>query len=171
MTPARTLAAAAAAAAALTLALPSPAGAEPVRLQDGGLVLFTDLGGGGALAGSKSDASDAAIGELELGAGWALAQGFRPEAAILVGLAPSALLGIRPGLRYELPGNPFFVRGALDFAAPGGSWRMRWLLGGAGAELRFTDLVGAFAAADLGIPIASKAGFALLVRAGVSFRL
>jgi hypothetical protein len=48
---------------------------------------------------------------------------------------------------------------------------MRWVLGGGAAEIRLTDLLGLWAGADVGIPVASKAGFAFLIRGGVSFRL
>jgi hypothetical protein len=65
---------------------------------------------------------------------------------------------------------PFFLRGAFDFAAPRASWRFRWVLAGAGAEVRFTDVLAAYAEADLGIPLASKAGFGVALRAGMSFR-
>jgi len=150
---------------ALALAAPRPAWAEGPTP-----VFFGGLGGGGAAAGSRSDASRGGLFEAELGAGLELAAGLRPEAALVVGLAPRAFLGLRPGLRWALDGLPFHLRGALDFAAPGGSWRLRWLLGGAGAEVRITDQLGLYAEADLGLPIASKAGVAFLLRAGATFR-
>lgn len=134
------------------------------------LAFFGGLGGGGSAAGSPGDATRGGLFEAELGAGLELAAGLRPEAALVVGLAPRAFLGMRPGLRWALDGLPFHLRGALDFAAPGGSWRLRWLLGGAGSEVRITDQLGLYGEADLGLPIASKAGVAFLLRAGATFR-
>lgn len=152
-----------------TLALPAAAqGRRPGPI---GLSGFADLGGGGGIAGNAGDATHGGIFEAEVGAGYDLGQGLRPEIALFAGLAPSAYLGLRPGLRYTLLDMPFFLRCALDFAAPGGSWRMRDVLVGGGAELRITDLLSVFGEADLGIPVASKAGFPVLLRAGVGFRL
>ncbi len=135
-----------------------------------GLTVFGGLGGGGAVSGSESDATRGGIFEAEAGAGLELSGGLRPEVALTLGLSPRSSLGLRPGVRWALEGLPFHARGALDFAAPGGSWRLRWLLVGGGAEVRVTDQLGLFAEADLGIPIASKAGLAFLFRAGTSFR-
>jgi hypothetical protein len=162
--------------ALLSLALALAGAAPPAAAQAGspgpvGLSAFADLGGGGAAAGSRSDATRSGIFEAEAGAGYDLGQGLRPEGALVLGLAPTGYLGVRPGLRYLLPDMPFSFRAALDFAAPHGSWKMRWLLGGAAAEIRITGLVGLFAGADLGIPVGSQAGFAFLLRAGASFRL
>jgi len=154
-------------AAIALLARPAAAAPPPSTT---GIAAFATLGGGGAVAGSDHDASKGGIFEAEVGAGFELPQGFRPEAALVFGLAPRTYLGLRPGLRYTLEKLPFFVRGALDFAAPGGTWRMRWVLGGVGADLRITDALGAFAEADAGIPVASKAGFAFLFRGGAQFR-
>ena len=156
-------------AALVLVALPAVAqGRHPGPI---GLAGFADLGAGGAVAGSKADATGGGMFEAEAGVGYDLGQGFRPELGLLAGLAPSAYLGLRPGMRYLLPDMPFYFRLALDFAAPGGSWRMRGVLGGAGAELRLTDLFSIFGEADVGIPVASKAGFPFLLRAGVGFRL
>ena len=165
MSPARI----AAALALVALALPA-AGQSPGPGREGPSA-FADLGGGGAVSGSRGDATSGGVFEAEVGAGYDLGQGLRPELGLLVGLAPTGYLGLRPGLRYTLDRLPFSFRGALDFAAPHGSWRMRFLLAGAATEVRFTDLLGVFAEADLGIPVASKAGLAFLVRAGVSVRL
>lgn len=165
VTPARM----AAALALVALALPA-AGQSPAPGRQGPSA-FADLGGGGAVSGSRGDATSGGVFEAEVGAGYDLGQGLRPELGLLVGLAPTGYLGLRPGLRYTLDQLPFSFRGALDFAAPHGSWRMRFLLAGAATEVRFTDLLGVFAQADLGIPVASKAGLAFLVRAGVSVRL
>jgi hypothetical protein len=156
----------------LALALPALAsGAEPARAGPLGVTAFGSLEGGGAVAGSDSDASRGGLFGAEVGAGYELPQGFRPELALALNLSPRSSLSVRPGLRYFLEGYPFFARAALDFASPRSSWRMRWVLAGAGAELRLTDVLGAFAEADLGIPLASKAGLGFLFRGGVSFRL
>lgn len=152
--------------AALALSAPATASAAGPS----GLTLFGGLGGGGAVSGSRSDATVGGIFEAEAGAGLELAGGLRPEVALTIGLAPRSFLGLRPGVRWALEGLPFYARAALDFAAPGGSWRLRWLLAGAGAQVNVTDQLGLFAEADLGIPIASKAGLAFLFRAGAAFR-
>jgi len=135
-----------------------------------GLTAFVTLGGGGAAGGSTGDGSRTGILAAELGAGWDLGGGWRPEAALLLGLAPDTYLGLRPGVRYSLQSMPFFFRGALDFANPSSSWRMRWILAGAGAELRITDQLSVYGEADAGIPVASKAGFLIELRGGASFR-
>lgn len=165
MTPPRAL-------AILVIALPAlSASAEPARPGPLGVAAFASLEGGGAVAGSDSDASRGGLFGAEVGAGYELPQGFRPELALALNLSPRTSLSVRPGLRYFLEGYPFFLRGALDFASPRSSWRMRWVLAGAGAEVRLTDVLGGFAEADVGIPLASKAGLGFLFRAGVSFRL
>lgn len=154
--------------AAIALAAPPAAAAPPPSMT--GIAAFASLGGGGAVAGSDQDATKGGIFEAEVGAGFELPQGFRPEVALLFGFAPRTYVGLRPGLRYTLEKLPFYVRGALDFAAPRGTWRMRWVLGGVGADLRITDAIGVFGEADAGIPVASKAGFAFLFRGGAQFR-
>lgn len=160
-------------AAILAIALPSlPALAQSsAPPPPAGLTVFASLGGGGAASGSVGDGSNSGILAAELGAGWELPGGWRPEAALLVGLAPRTYVGLRPGVRYALQGMPFFFRAALDFANPRSSWRMRWVLGGAGAELRITDQLSLYGEADAGIPIASKAGFLFELRGGAAFRL
>lgn len=159
----------------LAIAIALSALALPAAGQSGGagplgVSAFADLGGGGAIGGNRLDATSGGIFEAELGAGVEVGMGFRPELAIVVGLAPTGFLGLRPGVRYVLERLPFSFRGAIDFAAPRGSWRTRFLLAGGAAEIRFTDVIGAFAEADLGIPVASKAGFAVLIRAGAAVR-
>jgi hypothetical protein len=159
------LIAALAGAAALAL------GPTPARAQATGFSAAASLGGGGSIAGSHGDAAAGGIFTAELGAGYDLGQGYRPELSLLVGLSPVSYLGLRPGLSYDLAGMPFHLTGGLDFAAPHGSWRLRWLLGGAGAEVRFTDQLGLFAEALAGVPLASQAGLLVELRAGVRFRL
>jgi hypothetical protein len=160
-------------AAILAIALSAvPAAAQSTAPATGptGLTAFVSLGGGGAASGSVGDGSKSGILAAELGAGWDLPGGWRPEAALLLGLAPDTYLGLRPGVRYSLQSMPFFFRGALDFANPRSSWRMRWILAGAGAELRITDQLSIYGEADLGIPVASKAGFLVELRGGAAFR-
>jgi len=159
-------------AAILAIALFSlPAAAQAVAPGTGsGLTGFASLGGGGAASGSVGDGSNTGILAAELGAGWDLGGGWRPEAALLVGLAPRTYLGLRPGVRYSLQDMPFFFRGALDFANPRSSWRMRWVLAGAGAELRITDQLSLYGEADAGVPVSSKAGFLFELRGGAAFR-
>jgi hypothetical protein len=141
----------------------APAAEAPV-----GLVVTAGLGGGGT-PGRGSDSSHGLF-ELELGAGFELAAGLRPEAAFVLGLAPSGHVGLRAGLRYSFPDLPLFVRGAFDWSSllRAGAWR--WLLLGAGTELQLTDVLGGFAEADVGLPPGRDIGFGFLVRAGVSFR-
>jgi hypothetical protein len=150
--------------AALALA-PSQA-----RAQATGFSASASLGGGGSIAGSRSDAASGGIFAAELGGGYDLGQ-LRPELSLLVGLAPSTFLGLRPGVAYLVSGMPFHLTAGLDLAAPHGSWRLRWLLGGGGAEVRLTDQLGLFAEARAGIPLASNAGLMFEVRAGARFRL
>jgi hypothetical protein len=89
----------------------------------------------------------------------------------MLGVAPHTYAGLRLGLRYAVPETPFYARAALDASTESGTARWRWLLGGAGAEVRLTDVLGGFAEADLGIPLVSGAGVPVLVRAGVTLRI
>ena len=130
-----------------------------------GLTVTGALGGGVELG--RSDATG--LGELELGLGWELGD-VRPELALLLGLAPGTYAGIRPGVHVALPGAPLYGRAALDWGHQGGDWGLRWLLAGAGAELRLTSVLGLFAEADAGIPLTGDRGIALLGRAGFAFR-
>jgi hypothetical protein len=135
-----------------------------------GLVLTADLGGGGSLGGG-SDYTPKGLFEGEVGAGYELPLGFRPELSLALGLAPNVHIALRPGLHYTLADLPFYVRGALDWSTVRGTGSWRWLLAGGGAEVRLTDVLGGFAEADVGLPLARGVGLGVLVRAGVSFRL
>jgi hypothetical protein len=130
------------------------------------LVLTGALGGGVEVGRSASTG----LGELELGLGLDLGD-VRPELALLVGLAPGTYAGVRPGAHVALAGTPFYGRAALDWAHQGGEWGLRWLVAGAGAELRLTSVLGVFVEADLGVPLTSDRGIALLGRTGFAFRL
>jgi len=135
------------------------------------LALFATLGGGGAAGGSDRYATRGGLLEAELGAGLELPRGLRPEIAATLWLAPETHLGLRPALRYAFDGYPFFVRGGLDFASPGGEWTLRWLYAAAGGELRITHSFGVGGEFGAGVPLAGGVGFGLFLRAGVTFRL
>jgi hypothetical protein len=132
-----------------------------------GLVVTADVGGGGTLGGDAPHG----LFEGEVGVGYDVALGLRPELTLLVGVAPSGHVGLRPGLHYAFPDLPLYVRGALDWSTLLSHRSWRWLLAGVGAELRLTDVMGGFAEVDLGLPLGRDIGLGVLVRAGVSFRL
>jgi hypothetical protein len=131
-----------------------------------GVTFLSSLGGGTEVGRSESTG----LAELELGLGYDVGQ-VRPEVALLLGLAPGTYAGIRPGVHLPLAGTPFYARAALDWAHQGGDWGLRWLVAGGGAELRLTSVLGIFAAGDVGLPLTSDRGVALLARAGFAFRL
>jgi hypothetical protein len=141
-----------------------PAAAAPLPPPSG--VTFTAALGGGAEVGSHSSS---ALGELELGVGFETGIA-RPELALVLGLSPGTYAGVRPGVHVPLAGLPFYARGALDLSHAGGDWSVRWLLAGAGTELTFTSVLGAFAELDLGVPLARGAGVGFLGRAGFAIR-
>lgn len=130
-----------------------------------GLTLTVDLGGGGTVGGGSTG-----LFEGELTAGYELPYGFRPELSLLLGMSPGSYTGLRPGLHYALADLPVYLRADLDWAYPHGVGKLRWLLIGAGAELRFTGLFGIFGEADTGLPLTDGAGVPLELRAGVSLR-
>jgi hypothetical protein len=134
-----------------------------------GIVAGADLGGGGTIGGG-SEFTSHGVFEGELSVGYELPAGFRPELAILIGVAPRGHFGLRPGLHYALPDGPFFVRAALDWSTVTGTGQWRWLLGGVGAEIRLTDVLGGFAEADAGLPLGHDRGLGILLRAGATFR-
>lgn len=151
-------------AALLLLAASAPAAAAGSSAPSG-LAVTAGLGGGAEVGRSSSRS----IGELELGVGYDL--GFaRPEAAVLVGLAPGNYLGARLGLHVDLPGAPMYARGAFDWAHQGGDWHLRWLLLGLGTELSVTSVLSVWVEADLGIPVTTRPGVGVLGRAGFTFR-
>lgn len=154
---------------ALALAQPVPA-ARPARGDASGLVVSVDMGGGVIASGGAQYAS-AGLFEGELGAGYEVGLGLRPELSLALGLAPSTHLALRPGLHWDLPDLPIYVRGALDWSSIQGSGNWRWLLTGCGTAVQLTDVLGGFAEADLGLPLVDSAGVSVLVRAGFSFRL
>ena len=149
------------------LAQGGPRAAEPSA--PSGIVVTADLGGGGSI-GAGSQYTKSGVFENEIGVGYELPWGLRPEFDLVLGLAPTGNVALRPGLHYALPDVPFYVRAALDWSTVRGAGGWRWLLAGGGAELRLTDVLGGFVEADLGIPLASEVGVGTLVRAGVSLR-
>lgn len=151
-------------AAALAVILAAPASAADRRQNPSGFSVAVDIGGGGDLGGPTG------VFEAELGAGYGLGRSVALELALLLGMAPGNYFGLRPGLHVAIPDTPYYVRAAVDIAGPNGSLQWRWLLLGAGVELRLTDVVGGFAEADTGIPLSHDFGVPILARAGVFFR-
>ena len=149
-------------AAALAMLLAAPAQASGAR-DPSGFTFSVDIGGGGDLGGPTG------VFEGELTAGYGFGRSAALELALLLGMAPGNYFGLRPGLHVALPDTPVYLRVAVDVAGPNGSLDWRWFLLGAGAELRFTGVVGAFAEADTGIPLSRAFGVPLLARAGVFF--
>ncbi len=134
-----------------------------------GVVATADVGGGGLLGGGTQYTSTGLF-EGEVALGYELPLGLRPELAFAVGVAPTGHVALRPGIHYAIPEMPFYLRAALDWSTVRGALAWRWLLAGAGVELRVTDVLGGFAEADLGLPFERNVGVGALVRAGVSFR-
>jgi hypothetical protein len=161
-----------AALAALALS-PRPAAAQtggvPAEAPSGLTATFS-LGGGGEMG--LDEGEDAGLGEVEVTAGWEFPdRGIRPELALAYGFAPEDHVGLRGGVRFDLPRLPLAVRFALDASnARGDGLRWRWLLVGLAAEVRFTGLLGLYAEVDSGAPLNGDAGVPLMARAGASFR-
>jgi hypothetical protein len=157
--------------AALAAVLSAPAlaqegGPQPVST---GLTATASIGGGAEMG--LEEGKDGVL-EAEVAVGWELESiGVRPELAIALGLEPDNHVAFRPGVRVSLPGLPIQLRAALDASnARDTDLRWRWLLVGAAAEVRFTNLLGLYGEIDTGAPLGSEAGLPLLVRAGASFR-
>lgn len=150
--------------AALALVGPAPAAADAAPV---GFRVSVDLGGGGQL-GAGSSYGGASLFELEGTFSASLVYGIGPELSMVLGMTPGTYFAIRPGLRWEIPESPFFLRADFDAATQIGYMSWRWFLLGGGFQLRFTDVLGFFAEADAGFPIASGAGVPLMVRAGAS---
>jgi hypothetical protein len=122
-----------------------------------------------AAGGEIGSGGSTGISEIELALGWE-AGPIRPEVGLVAGIAPGTYAGFRPGLHVRPQDGPLYARGALDWSHAGGDWRFRWLLLGAGAELRLTSVLGGFVEADAGFPVGGDDGVGLLVRAGIAFR-
>lgn len=150
---------------ALGLAVPGRGSAAPVLERSQGRIATTVSLGGGAEVGSTSNG----LGELELTVGYELGD-VRPELGLLLGLAPDDYVALRPGVHVDLPTLPVYARAALDYGNERRGWKVRWILLGAGAETRLTSEMGVFAEADVGFPMASDFGLAMMVRAGFSLR-
>jgi hypothetical protein len=163
-------------------ALSAPAGAQEAPPLPGhftppaqpgapvGVVVSVDVGGGGIIGGG-TQYTPSGLFEGEVDVGYELGRGLRPELGLVLGLAPRSHFALRPGIHYELPDLPLYARGALDWSTMNGSGGWRWLLVGGGGALRLTDVLGAFAEADLGFPLAAATGLGVLLRVGVTFRL
>ena len=162
------------AAAALLPALAGAQGAPaPAPTAPAGVVASVDLGGGGIL-GHGTQYTPSNVLEAEVAAGYELPLGIRPELGLALGVSPRAHVALRPGVHVDLPDLPLYARAALDWSSrrrSDGTSGWRWLMVGGGALLRLTDVLGAFAEADLGLPLASATGVGVLVRVGASFRM
>jgi hypothetical protein len=164
------------AALAVAVARPAPARAAPdpppvsPTPPPSGLVFSGSLAGGGELGLSSGKAT---VSELEGTLGWELEPpGLRAELGLALGLAPDVHFAVRPGLRANWPGTPFWLRGALDWSdSRGKDLRLRWVLLGAAWEIRLTSLLSFHVELDTGVPLAGTAGLPLLLRGGATFRL
>jgi hypothetical protein len=152
-----------------------PAGARPDQGTGGssgptGFVATFSFAGGGELG--LGQGTKAGVAELEGTFGYELSDiGLRPEMGVTAGAAPDGHVALRPGLRYTLQPVPVQLRVALDAATSrGGDLRWRWLLLGAGYEVRFTDVLGFYGEIDSGAKLSSKSGVPLLLRIGASIR-
>jgi hypothetical protein len=139
---------------------------QPPPARPIGITLSASLGGGGSIDSS----TPRGLFEAELLVGYELGLGIRPELGLFARLGSDAYLGFRPGLHYSFEDMPIYARLAVDWSRPADSWVLRWVLLGAGIELRLTDVFGLFGEADTGVPLRSRVGVPLEVRAGFSFR-
>jgi hypothetical protein len=149
----------------LTLAFPSRGSAAAVLERSRSRIATTLSLGGGVEAGSTSNG----LGEFELTVGYEVGD-VRPELGVVLGLAPNDHAALRPGVHVALARLPAYGRAALDFSTERDGWKFRWVLLGVGTETRVTSEMGAFAEADVGLPMGSEFGLALLARAGFSLR-
>jgi hypothetical protein len=158
------------------VALLVPAAARPDQGTGGGstgttgLVATFSFAGGGELG--LGDGEKAGVAELEGTLGYEVSDsGFRPELGVAAGAAPDGHVALRPGVRFTLQPVGIQLRVALDAATSrGGDLRWRWLLLGAGYEVRLTSLLGFYGEIDSGAKLSSKSGVPLLVRFGASIR-
>jgi hypothetical protein len=156
--------------ALLALAPAGGGAAEPgPQPLSSGLTLSASFAGGGEL-GLK--AGKAGVAEVEVAVGWEIESvGLRPEIAASLGIAPDRHVAVRPGVRWTIPAFPIQLRAAVDASnARSTDFHWRWLLIGAAAEIRFTNLIGLYGEIDTGAPLGSGAGLPLLLRGGASFR-
>lgn len=135
-----------------------------------GLTATATLGGGAELG--LEEGNEPGILELEATVGYELrGSGVRPELGVALGLAPDGHVGLRPGLRWSVPGVPLQLRVAADITnARDTRLHWRWILAGVAAELRLTSLFGLYGEIDTGVPLGSRSGLPLLVRGGAAFR-
>lgn len=137
---------------------------------ESGFVLALDAGLGTSLGAGTSYTQSGRF-EWEILAGYEFPYGLRPELGLVLGMAPNAHVGLRPGIHIALPETPFYVRAAVEWSSIDGSLQLRWLQGGFGGELRLTGQLSGFAELDLGMPLRSDSGVSTMVRAGVTLRL
>jgi len=135
-----------------------------------GLTATATLGGGAELG--LEDGNKPGVFEVEVTIGYEFpGGGIRPELGAVLGLSPDGHVGLRPGLRWSLPGVPLQLRLAADVTdARDTGLRWRWILAGVAAELRLTSLFGLYGEIDTGVPLGTKSGLPLLVRGGAAFR-
>jgi hypothetical protein len=151
--------------AAIAAAVPARGSAASVLDRTRNRLATTLSLGGGLEAGSTSNG----LGEWELTVGYEVGD-VRPELGLVLGLAPEDHAALRPGLHVAIPRVPAYARAALDFSNVRDGWQVRWVMLGGGLEARLTSELGAFAEADVGLPMASDFGLALVARAGFSLR-
>jgi hypothetical protein len=149
-----------------SVALEARADEKPAPAQPIGFTLTASLGGGGSI----DSTTPLGLFEGELVLGYELGLGIRPEVGLLVCTRSGAYVGLRPGLHYSFENMPIYARLAVDWSRPSGSWLLRWVLLGAGIELRLTDIFGLFTEADIGVPLRTRIGVLLAARGGFSFR-
>lgn len=157
------------AAAAALAALPASARAQSPSGPPVGISVSASVGGGGefGLATGK-----AGLVEAEVAAGWYSERlGLTAELAGVLARAPDRSVALRPGLRYRVPRSPLRLRLSLDAAdARDRDFGWRWLLAGAGLELRLTSLLALGTSLDFGVPLRSGAGVPLILRGGATLR-
>jgi hypothetical protein len=154
--------------ALITIAVATPTrglATPPVLQQSQKRIATTVSLAGGLEAGSTSNG----LGELELTVGYEFGD-VRPELGVILGLAPNDHAAFRPGVHVDIARLPVYGRGALDYGNERDGWKVRWIVLGAGAEARLTSEMGAFVEGDVGFPMASDFGLALIARGGFSLR-
>lgn len=135
-----------------------------------GLSATASLGGGAELG--LEEGNKPGVLEVEVTVGYEFqGSGVRPELGAVLGLSPDGHVGLRPGLRWSIPGVPLQIRLAADLTnARDTGLRWRWILAGVAAELRLTAMFGLYGEIDTGVPLGSRSGLPLLVRGGAGFR-
>jgi len=135
-----------------------------------GPTVSLSLAGGGELGLVES--FEPGVGEVAGTLGWELGVlGLRPEVQLAIGVAPDGHVALRPGVSWSPAGFPLRARVAVDAAnARERDLHWRWLLVGAGAEVRLTGRLSFDAGLDLGFPLGDNIGIPLLARVGSTLR-